>query len=100
MIPSVVPHDNGVGPPVPVLGVKGFNHLAHKESHCFFVGVRLEKAGIDLTQAVERNDECDPRVDLLCWDAVRGPFLLPAATSVVPRVEPGLVDADQALLAL
>ena len=70
MVPGVVPHDDGVGPPVPVLGVEGFDHLAHEESHRFLVGVRLEEASIDLTQAVECNDECDSWVDLLCRNAV------------------------------
>ena len=65
MVASVVPHQDGIGPPVPVLKIQVLDQLRQEELHRVAIRVGLEQAGIDLTLAVESHDKGDPRADLL-----------------------------------
>ena len=88
VVAGVVPDENGVLPPVLVLGVEHLHELSQVDLHDLAVAVGLEQAVEGAPEVVDAGDECEPRDDadlLLTW-ATRP--RLPTTSLVPDRVQP------------
>ena len=100
MIRGVVPDDDRVPPPVLVLRVQHLHQLHQEDLHNLAVRVGLQEAEEDAAEVVDAGDERDPGVDadlLFSWTSSSW---LPTASLIPDRIQPALVDVDEAALGL
>lgn len=100
MITGAIPDEGRSAPPVLVLGVQYLDELLQVELECDIVRVGLEEAGVDLSLAVEGSDQGDIWADLRDWNPNCILSALPTEPPVISRIQPGLVDVNQAFFRL